>query len=67
MSKKKLIVLVGLIAVSFGVSFALTSMLSKPAPRPVSAEQASKGSAPPGGLLPGGIQIGAVEAMRPKE
>lgn len=66
MSKKKLIVLVGLIAVSFGVSFALTSMLSKPAPQPASAEQAGKGPAPEG-VLPGGIQISAVEAMRPKE
>lgn len=67
MSKKKLIILVGLIAVSFGTSFALTSMLSKPAPQPASAEEAGKGPALPGGLLPGGIQIGAVEAMRPKE
>lgn len=66
MSKKKLIVLVGLIAVSFGVSFALTSMLSKPAPQPASADEAGKGPAPEG-VLPGGIQIGAVEAMRPKE
>jgi flagellar motility protein MotE (MotC chaperone) len=67
MSKKKLIILVGLIAVSFGVSFALTSMLSKPAPQPAPSEQAGKGAEPPGGLLPGGIEIGAVEAIRPKD
>jgi len=66
MSKKKLIVLVGLIAVSFGISFALTSMLSKPAPQPASAEEAGKGPAPEG-VLPGGIQIAAVKPMRPKE
>ena len=66
MSKKKLIILVGLIALCFGVSFALTSMLSKPAPRPASAEQAGKEPAPKG-VLPGGIQIGAVQAVRPKE
>ena len=66
MSKKKLIILVGLIAVSFGVSFALTSMLSKPAPPAGSAEQADKGTSPEG-VLPGGIKIGAVEEIRPKE
>ena len=67
MSKKKLIILVGLIVVSFGISFALTSMLSGPAPQPASAEQAGEEPAPQEGLLPGGIKIGAVETMRPKE
>jgi flagellar motility protein MotE (MotC chaperone) len=66
MSKKKLIILVGLIVVSFGVSFALTSMLSKPPPQSASADEASKGPALKG-VLPGGIQIAAVEQMRPKE
>ena len=66
MSKKKLIILVGLMVLSFGVSFALTSVLTKPAPRPASADDAAKGPTPKG-VLPGGIQITAVKEVRPKE